>query len=339
MNVFPEFEGRGLASAVYNEAGSLARIRHSKLRTPEGMGYSSVIGGLMPDQPVVGTYSSLANIAAQSLKAKTSTAISKIKTPKKPNRIVITREDLEPYRGIPRTSDTIQSPGPNELGPPPSEIVLNDIPKPSEPPLYPNMNLTGPAYDDALAAWRANVNRTYNTYPFGYSGSTEFADSADLMNLIMNPAKPAGYAWSKNPRLLGSEEDILNIPRTSAARGGYIRGLNVGGYINPTYMPDMKMPSFKTGIKYLASDTIAQLHAKEMVVPENMNPFNPTATNPIGGGTYYIQPTINAAPGMDENMITDLAVQKVMTQLKDIDRKAGGNINMSNRYVRAGGIR
>jgi len=98
-----------------------------------------------------------------------------------------------------------------------------------------------------------------------------------------------------------------------------------GGYVNPSYSSNMSMPSYKTGVKYLYDDTIAQLHKGEAVIPENMNPWNPNSNSSIGGTTYYIQPTINAAPGMDENALANLTAQKVHNIFKEKEVKAGRN--------------
>ncbi|MGA1046807.1 MAG: hypothetical protein ACO3UU_02265, partial [Minisyncoccia bacterium] len=96
-----------------------------------------------------------------------------------------------------------------------------------------------------------------------------------------------------------------------------------GGYINSSYMSNMGMPSFKTGVNYLYDDTIAQLHQGEAVLPKDINPWNPNATNPIGGNTYYVAPVIHAAPGMDENTLANLAAQRVHDIFKKADSKSG----------------
>jgi hypothetical protein len=86
-----------------------------------------------------------------------------------------------------------------------------------------------------------------------------------------------------------------------------------GGYINPSYISNMKMPSFDGGIDYLYNDTIAQLHKGEAVIPENMNPWNPNATSPMGGSINISNSfTVNAAPGMD----TDALVNKVAAKVE-----------------------
>jgi hypothetical protein len=81
----------------------------------------------------------------------------------------------------------------------------------------------------------------------------------------------------------------------------------------------MKMPSFETGIKYLYDDTIAQLHKSEAVLPADMNPWNPNAANPIGGNTYYLQPVIHAAEGMDLELIGEIVTRKTLNAMKSLE--------------------
>jgi hypothetical protein len=47
----------------------------------------------------------------------------------------------------------------------------------------------------------------------------------------------------------------------------------MGGYIN--------IPKFETGINSVPADMIAMLHKNEAVIPANMNPFNPNASNGV----------------------------------------------------------
>jgi TP901 family phage tail tape measure protein len=70
------------------------------------------------------------------------------------------------------------------------------------------------------------------------------------------------------------------------------------------------IPKFENGINSVPVDMLAQLHANEAVIPANMNPFNPNANNATMGNTYNFAPTINAAPGMDENALTNLVIKK-----------------------------
>ena len=91
INTEPAHRGKGIANAMYNQAGSITRIAHSRVRTADGLGYSSRIGGLMPDYPVLSKDVILKDILAASLKKKTSQISKKIKRDK---RIVITHEDM-----------------------------------------------------------------------------------------------------------------------------------------------------------------------------------------------------------------------------------------------------
>lgn len=103
------------------------------------------------------------------------------------------------------------------------------------------------------------------------------------------------------------------------ANGGMIPGFAGGAYVNPSYMPNMKLPSFASGVDYLRNDTIAQLHKAEAVLPADMNPFNPAAKNPIGGSTFQIVQTINAAPGMDVEQLANVATRKAVQAIKDLN--------------------
>jgi TP901 family phage tail tape measure protein len=141
------------------------------------------------------------------------------------------------------------------------------------------------------------------------------------------------------PSLLGLA--LLGIPSIYNEKLQGIVGsgdkLAGGGYINPSYYANMKMPSFESGVKYLYGDTIAQLHKKEAVLPEDMNPWNPSAKNPIGGNNiYYVSPTINAAPGMDIEQLTDVATRKIVDVLAKNNSnsmaKVGESLSMTRRY-------
>jgi hypothetical protein len=53
--------------------------------------------------------------------------------------------------------------------------------------------------------------------------------------------------------------------------------------------------SYKSGIDYVPSDRVALIHRGEAVIPANQNPYNPSATNPMGGTTI-----VNLNVKMDE---------------------------------------
>jgi len=106
-----------------------------------------------------------------------------------------------------------------------------------------------------------------------------------------------------------------------------------GGYINPSYSSNMSMPSYKTGVKYLYDDTIAQLHKGEAVIPENMNPWNPNASATLSPN-YSINNsfTINAAEGMDIDVLTNKVAAKVEAATSLALRKSNPERNISRRY-------
>jgi TP901 family phage tail tape measure protein len=110
-------------------------------------------------------------------------------------------------------------------------------------------------------------------------------------------------------------------------------GFADGGYINPAYSANMSMPSYKSGVKYLYDDTIAQLHKGEAVIPEHMNPFNPNASAPLSPN-YSINNsfTINAADGMDIDALTNKVAAKVEAATARALIKTGTERNISRRY-------
>jgi hypothetical protein len=85
------------------------------------------------------------------------------------------------------------------------------------------------------------------------------------------------------------------------------------------------VPKFKDGINSVPVDMLAQLHANEAVIPANMNPFNPNASNATMGNTYNFAPVINAAPGMDENALTNILIKRFEASVGLNNVKQGRN--------------
>lgn len=87
-----------------------------------------------------------------------------------------------------------------------------------------------------------------------------------------------------------------------------------GGYIN--------IPKFEKGINMVPANMLAMLHKNEAVVPANMNPFNPNAQSYSQPSvSYNIAPVINAAPGMDEQAIANMATRQVLAEIKALDAR------------------
>ena len=138
----------------------------------------------------------------------------------------------------------------------------------------------------------------YNTYaPWKANWKSTLEDQSVLRDLYRKQLKPGERMpeWI-TPDMVGK------------AIGGSISAYNI--------------PKFEDGINMVPADMLAMLHKNEAVVPANMNPYNPNAnTNGIGTNTVYtIAPVINAAPGMDENAITDIATRKVLQAMQNLDK-------------------
>ena len=159
-----------------------------------------------------------------------------------------------------------------------------------------------------LREWRKNPNRTYNTYPFGYSGYVESIDFTDLKRLMdQGNDTPASWEWidhySQRPLT------IPGIRRSGIATGGYINNGKVS------------IPKFETGINSVPVDMLAMLHKNEAVVPANMNPFNPNANNAtMGGGVYNITNNISGYDGNLEQL-SSMVTQKTITAIKGLDSR------------------
>lgn len=99
-----------------------------------------------------------------------------------------------------------------------------------------------------------------------------------------------------------------------------------GGYVNPSYTSNMSLPSFDDGVNNIYTDMIAKVHKNEAVIPAEFNPWNPTASNPLGG-TYTInnQISVQAAAGMNEETLANLVAQKIENSNKQTMAKIGIN--------------
>ena len=89
------------------------------------------------------------------------------------------------------------------------------------------------------------------------------------------------------------------------------KSLQVKPFETPTTTPQSLVPtgfgkpigSFATGINRVPMDMLARIHEDEAVVPANNNPFNPNASNPMGGGVMVTGNTFNVRSDNDIKMI------------------------------------
>jgi TP901 family phage tail tape measure protein len=120
----------------------------------------------------------------------------------------------------------------------------------------------------------------------------------------------------------------------------------LGQHIPPGWTPFYKamgglvsqhdIPKFEKGINMVPANMLAMLHKNEAVIPANMNPFNPNAqTYSQPSVSYNIAPVINAAPGMDEQAIANMATRQVLAEMKIID--ARNNASMGRPGMRVVG--
>ena len=66
-------------------------------------------------------------------------------------------------------------------------------------------------------------------------------------------------------------------------------GQSVGNMANTiNAAPNRIRYSYASGIDYVPSDRVALIHKGEAVIPAHQNPYNPSATNPMGGNTTIV---------------------------------------------------
>ena len=177
-------------------------------------------------------------------------------------------------------------------------------------------NSTFPSNSEGLM----HMRNYFNERIFGRGSTNPFATGTPIDQLLKGRGGAADSieAIRMIIRYGDSETGIKRLIReygTGAATGGYLKNgklmqsLANGGLVN--------IPKFDDGINMVPADMLAMIHKNEAVVPANMNPFNPNANNATMGGStvYNISPVINAAPGMDEKLVADLAARQVMKAL------------------------
>jgi hypothetical protein len=118
----------------------------------------------------------------------------------------------------------------------------------------------------------------------------------------------------------------------------------LGQHIPPGWTPFYKamgglvsqhdIPKFEKGINMVPANMLAMLHKNEAVVPANMNPFNPNAQSYSQPSiSYNIAPVINAAPGMDEQAIANMATRQVLAEIKVIDARNNASMGRPGTRV------
>jgi hypothetical protein len=140
-----------------------------------------------------------------------------------------------------------------------------------------------------------------------------------------------------------SMEDILTDRLTKAFNYADMHGLAMGGAVNPTYSANMSVPTYQMGgmipkfhnggqvnTKFAGGETMALLKDKEMVFTQDqmaaLGSITSTPNQSVPTSITYA-PVINAAPGMDEEMLANLVMVKLGTAT-NIRYKANGSSGM-----------
>jgi hypothetical protein len=262
------YQRKGWSEYLYNKAASMSRIRHSGTKTPQGSASASAMGGFMH-------YDDVFNYGTIFKTKKYLNAIKAKKKDKKRKRTVITDADLGTTQVSPSAPWSASSNAGDSAAARAMQETLNQR-------------------DAALLAWRSSPDRTYNNYPFGYSGNVEWKDHEELLKLMQKPDQPAGV----RPLILR------------------ISGMASGGYVNPSYSSNMSIPKFEDGINMVPANMLAMLHKNEAVIPANMNPYNPNAKAANSNALYNINVTLNGSNMDPQEVATairrEMAVREMM---------------------------
>jgi len=306
----------GIARFMNEYGASITRIKHSKQRTSDGVGYSEAIGGIMPNMPFISpgkvTLASLVSNAANS-------------------RLAALRSKLIP--GKPYTPTPYSVPKPSE-----AQLAYDAQHAARMEKQRLAIKAADQAHYESLMAWRKNPNRTYNSYPFGHGSYVEMIDNKDLLRLMKQGNDvPATWAW-ENPYLppianraphsrpgsnIWSEN---NYGHTSDAAGGYINntGLNLTNSIS-TAFSRLGVPQFENGINMVPANMLAMLHKDEAVIPANMNPFNPNASAAVSGSVYNINVELNGTNVTAQDVATQIHREMRLKEMAaGVNRRVGG---------------
>jgi hypothetical protein len=168
-----------------------------------------------------------------------------------------------------------------------------------------------------------NGNVTMITDPYKKMASGGYVSGSGTSTSDSIPARLSNgeYVFSAKAVLNAGGPVVMDSMHNSLKSS---RNFAMGGYVNPSFSANMKLPSFETGVNTLYSDTIAQLHKNEAVVPAEFNPWNPAASSPLGG-TYTInnQISVEAAPGMNTEELAAAVARKIEIKNRETMAKIG----------------
>jgi len=129
-----------------------------------------------------------------------------------------------------------------------------------------------------------------NTSGGGFQNAVAHITTADSIKGIADIKDLGQYAGVTGEGLLSPEIGLKFLGKMEGAFSG------MKGVWRDKVLPADQVvkyvfeaiPKFEKGIKSVPTDMLAQLHAKEAVIPADMNPFNPNANNATMGTVYNV---------------------------------------------------
>jgi hypothetical protein len=188
--------------------------------------------------------------------------------------------------------------------------------------------------------WYYKWNGAISTEPEKNLTTTHFGQTVPSSKKIWNDYLEKFFLTARGetgygfPILSKSEDKRMRNWNYQMHSDSLLQNFASGGYVNPSYPSNLPIPKFENGINMVPADMLAMLHKNEAVVPASMNPFNPNAQSYSQPSiSYNIAPVINAAPGMDEQAIANMATRQVLAEIKVIDARNNASIGRPGTRV------
>ena len=243
-----------LSAALYNKAAEITRIRHSSSLTQAGRASSPLIGGFMSHDNIFNIPGMFSPSGPSSLTTFLQKFIPRPKKPKKTKEQELTTSDSLPadYSGSVLTDEQYaayqarNNPSGSSITPN-TRVFANESPEATarREALHAETRARAVAnfennQDALLAAWRGNLYRTYNTYPFNpHNGAYDLADDYDLemlMQLRDYRNAPAQVPWRDNSQ--------RPAPVTFPGKPDWNTSLATGGFLDKG---KLRVPKFANG--------------------------------------------------------------------------------------------
>jgi TP901 family phage tail tape measure protein len=179
------YQNQGIMKWLNEYAGSMTRLKHSTARTADGIGYSTAVGGIMPDKPFIDKPLPINLAILEAIKTSGLDSILETRI-----RQVTATTTSPPAR--PSSQSLTATRWADEMA---TQAAARER--------------AAKTLEDSISAWRADPNRTYNSYPYFKDGGA-YIDPQDLNDLAR---------LQPHPNTAGVREPSYNLIWPEGDRG------------------------------------------------------------------------------------------------------------------------